>query len=80
MRILWELRDGPCTFRALQERCGGVSPTVLNQRIREFRETALVETGNDGGYQLTALGIELGEALAPLKAWADRWNRSLSEP
>jgi DNA-binding HxlR family transcriptional regulator len=79
MRILWELRTGPCTFRVLQARCGGVSPTVLNQRIREFRETALVETAEDGGYQLTALGAELGEAMAPLKVWADRWDRTLAD-
>lgn len=77
MRILWELREGPCTFRALQERCGGISPTVLNQRIRELRETALIEAQGETGYQLTSLGLELGEAMAPLKAWADRWSSSL---
>lgn len=78
MRILWELREGPCTFRALQERCGGISPTVLNQRIRELRQTALIEAGEDPGYQLTPLGQELGEVMAPLKAWADRWGRDLN--
>jgi len=78
MRILWELRDGPHTFRALQDRCGGISPTVLNQRIRELRETALIETPEDTGYQLTALGRELGEAMMPLKEWAERWSRNLN--
>lgn len=79
LRILWELRDGPCTFRVLQERCGGVSPTVLNRRIRELRDTALIEAGAEGGYQLTPLGRELGEALEPLKAWAGRWDRRLQD-
>jgi DNA-binding HxlR family transcriptional regulator len=75
LRILWELRDPPPTFRALQERCGGVSPTVLNQRLRELRETGLVETGDDSGYRTTELGRELVEALAPLNRWAERWQR-----
>ena len=77
LRILWELREGPCTFRHLQDRCGGPSPTVLNQRIRELRETALVEIGTEGGYQLTELGKELGEAFTPLKIWADHWDQAL---
>ena len=37
LRVIWELRDGRLTFRALQEACGGLSPTVLNQRVRELR-------------------------------------------
>ncbi len=38
LRVIWELREGRLTFRALQEACGGVSPTVLNERLRELRE------------------------------------------
>ena len=29
-RVIWELREGQPTFRALQERCGDPSPSVLN--------------------------------------------------
>ena len=43
LRVIWELRDGRLTFRALQEACGGLSPTVLNQRVRELRESGLLE-------------------------------------
>ena len=32
LRMLWELREGGLSFRALQERCDGVSPSVLNTR------------------------------------------------
>src|SRR5205085_8847862 len=32
LRVIWELREGAYTFRALQARCGDISPTVLNQR------------------------------------------------
>ena len=75
LRVLWELRDGPHAFRALQERCGGVSPTVLNARLAELREALLVETREGEGYLLTTGGCELLVALAPLQGWADGWAR-----
>ena len=37
LRVLWELRDGPVPFRALQQRCDGMSSSVLNQRLAELR-------------------------------------------
>src|SRR3546814_3237835 len=55
LRILWELRDEPLTFRALQEACGGLSPSVLNTRLAALRETAVIDTEADG-YTLTPLG------------------------
>lgn len=76
LRILWELRSGPHTFRALREACEDVSPTVLNTRLRELREANLIER-SDEGYTLTLQGGRLGEALAPLDAWSKRWERSL---
>jgi DNA-binding HxlR family transcriptional regulator len=74
MRAIWELRDGPLAFRALQERCGGVSSSVLNQRLAELREAGVVEMG-EGGYALTREGERLLEAYPPLDAWARRWAR-----
>jgi DNA-binding HxlR family transcriptional regulator len=74
LRILWVLRDGPLTFRAVRDACGGVSPTVLNTRLAELREAGLLES-TDEGYALTPIGRELGAALAPLKKWADRWAK-----
>ena len=76
LRILWELRGEPLTFRALQEACGGVSPSVLNQRLTDLRETSLVEAGGDG-YALTGLGRELLEQLTPLTVWAETWAKTL---
>ena len=71
LRVLWELRDGePCTFRALQERCGGLSSSVLSARLGEMREAGVVENAA-GGYRLTPAGAELGERLLPLNAWAN---------
>ena len=74
LRVIWELREGPLQFRALQERCAGMSSSVLNQRLHELRTAGIVELG-DGGYQLTEQGRALREAFAPLDAWAKRWGR-----
>ena len=71
--MLWELRGEPMSFRALQSACGDLSPTVLNQRLAELREAALVEAGA-AGYALAPLGRELIVAFEPLTAWALRWQ------
>ena len=41
LRVLWQLRDGPLTFRALREQCDAVSPSVLNTRLAEMRDAGL---------------------------------------
>lgn len=74
LRLLWELRDGALTFRQLQERCDGASPSVINTRIGELREVGIVVHEPGAGYTLTALGRSLLEALAPLNDWAQHWS------
>ncbi len=76
LRILWELRGAPLTFRALQEACDGLSPSVLNSRLADLRETALVDAGEDG-YALTTLGRELLTEFTALTEWAEKWAKSL---
>jgi DNA-binding HxlR family transcriptional regulator len=78
LRVLWELRNGPLTFRALQASCGDISPTVLNQRLAELRDAGLL-AADEEGYRLTALGDELTVAFEPLSRWAVRWWRYLSK-
>jgi DNA-binding HxlR family transcriptional regulator len=73
LRLLWELRDGPVGARALVERCGGVSTSVLYERLRELADASLVTQDEASAYALTEIGGELGAALAPLGAWAERW-------
>ena len=72
LRILWELREGPLAFRALQERCEGMSSSVLNQRLSELRSAGVVDLG-DRGYVLTDEGRLLLDAYEPLNQWAERW-------
>ena len=78
LRILWELRSGALTFRALQDACGGTSPTVLNKRLKELGENALIDSASDG-YALTPLGHELREGIMPLIQWSTHWARSLAK-
>jgi DNA-binding HxlR family transcriptional regulator len=77
LRVLWELRDGPAGFRELQQRCDGMSSSVLRQRLVELEDAGLVEHPPDGLNQLTSLGRDLGQAIDPLTTWATRWQRSL---
>lgn len=78
LRLLWELRrPEPLGFRALRGAMGGVSPTLLNQRLKELRVSRLVELG-PGGFRLGAAGRELLGLLLPLGRWADAWARGLA--
>ncbi len=76
LRIIWELRDQPLRFRGLREKCDDLSPTILNQRLRELREADIVALG-DQGYALTDRGRDLFAALAPLHRWAEHWSREV---
>lgn len=76
LRILWELKDDRLTFRQLQTRCEQVSPTLLNNRLKDLRELKLIDH-DDAGYGLTVLGTELGEQLSGLDAWSKKWARQI---
>ena len=71
LRLLWELRNGPLTFRALQT-ASDTNPGSLNTRLKELRHLRIVDHG-DAGYFLTAHGCSLMQALEPLQIWAHRW-------
>ncbi len=43
LRILWELRSGRLTSRALRTACDDASPTILQTRVAELREAGFVE-------------------------------------
>ncbi|MEB8340266.1 winged helix-turn-helix transcriptional regulator [Streptomyces endophyticus] len=74
LRVLWELRgDSPPTFRRLQQRCDGVSSSVLAGRLRELGQADLVEHAGEG-YLLTSQGRALLEHLVQLDAWASDWQ------
>jgi DNA-binding HxlR family transcriptional regulator len=80
LRILWELRDGlPQSFRALRVSTDDMSPSVLNDRLKELRAAGVVALA-DAGYGLTESGAELVKRLKPLNQWADRWLQEEAGP
>jgi len=74
LRIVWELREGALTSRALRTACDEASPTVLQARLDELREAGFIVLG-ESGYALTPLGRELLETFLPLHRFAERWSR-----
>jgi DNA-binding HxlR family transcriptional regulator len=75
LRVLWELREERLGFRALRERCDGMSSSVLRDRLSELVEARIVDTDADGRYGLTADGRGLLAAIEPLSRWAEAWGR-----
>lgn len=55
-----------------------MSPTVLNQRLRDLREAGVVVLEEPGGYALSQPGRELLQALLPLHQWAEKWHKKLA--
>jgi DNA-binding HxlR family transcriptional regulator len=76
LRVLWELRGDALTSRALRQRCGGLSPTVLSARTKELRDARLVVLEEPQGYALTPLGRELFERFVPLVEWSEHWAKT----
>jgi DNA-binding HxlR family transcriptional regulator len=75
LRVLWELREETLSFRGLRARCDAMSPSVLNERLRELREAGVVELLPEDGFCLTMEGGRLLDALASINTWADRWAK-----
>ena len=74
--VIWQLQNGPYTFRVLQEKCESVSPSILNRRIKELREADIVERTLNG-YQLTERGNVLVERIRPFGDWSRKWAKEV---
>jgi DNA-binding HxlR family transcriptional regulator len=72
--VLWELREEHLGFRALQDRCGGMSSSVLRDRLAELSGAGLLKTDDAGQYGLSPHGRSLLESLKPLSDWAEEWG------
>ena len=73
LRVLWELRGQPLTFRALQ--CGRGDESGVAQYAPQGVAAMHVVDHSAEGYLLTAQGRSLMTALEPVQAWADDWAR-----
>jgi DNA-binding HxlR family transcriptional regulator len=79
LRILWELRDGPLGFRALQKACDGMSSSVLASRLADLTGTGIVIIDDSGDYALSETGRRLRTAMRPLLDWSHEWAASLED-
>lgn len=76
--IIRELLNGRHRFNELQHGVGGISQSLLVQRLRGLEQVGVVERApNPGGrgweYHLTPSGAELQGVLERLAIWAQRW-------
>ncbi|OPY18984.1 winged helix-turn-helix transcriptional regulator [Syntrophus aciditrophicus] len=76
MGVVWQLQNGPYTFRELQEKCESISPTILNSRIKELRKADIAER-TIRGYQLTEHGHQLIELIRPFGEWSRKWAKEV---
>src|ERR1700739_4918556 len=62
LRMLGEVRDCPLGPRSLRGRCGGMSPSVLYDRLGELTDAGLIAQRDDQRYELSVTGQRLGTA------------------
>ena len=74
--VLWNLGGGPRSFRDLQALCGGISPSILNSRLKDLREADILERSPEG-YRLTARGRDLRQIVVPLGHWSAVWSEEV---
>ncbi|CAB4936860.1 MAG: transcriptional regulator [Actinobacteria bacterium] len=74
--VLGVLSGGPATFSELRRAVGGISDSVLSDRLSELATAGLVQRTVDEGppvgvtYALTATGSSLTPVLDQLAGWA----------
>lgn len=79
LRVVWELRSRKAlNFRDLASACEA-SPSVLNTRLRELRDSGFIDHAPLQGYLLTKRGNELLEHLLPAYKWAEVWAKDFAE-
>ncbi len=71
LRVIWELRGEPLSFRALRSACGNISPSVMQARLHQLRDLGLIEQIPGLGYRHTSAGQQLFRVIAPLDNWAE---------
>ena len=76
--LIWNLNEGPATFRQLQQRCEQISPSLLNTRLKELKLLALIKLSQQG-YELTDQGKSLFCIISPLGIWSEKWSDTLLE-
>jgi DNA-binding HxlR family transcriptional regulator len=74
--VLGNLREGPAGFRELSRSIGGISDSVLSDRLSDLAQAGLIARTVDEGpplavsYALTARGDALMPALEQISLWS----------
>ena len=74
-RIVYELAGGKRRFNDLSATVGGCNSRTLRDRLKDLEDLGIVRreivSANPPWveYELTARGLDLGRAMAPLAAW-----------
>lgn len=76
--ILRNLLLGSTTFTEIADGAPGLSRSLLTKRLRELARAGVVETtpnpvGRGSLYSLTEAGNDLGQVMAALGMWGERW-------
>ena len=74
LRVVWELRGGPLTARALRTRCDQAPPGSLQARLVDLRQAGFVEHRSGSGYALTDVGRAFLSAFMSLYFFAEEWK------
>lgn len=69
---VWEMRGPAQPFRTLTKRLGAADDR-LSQRLRQLRESGLIEVDEGGDYRLSSEGRRLLDVLERLSDFADGW-------
>jgi DNA-binding HxlR family transcriptional regulator len=72
--VVRDLLSGPKRFTDLMDRCAGITPKTLTQRLRELQDAGILTADRVAGrrevrYQLTAAGAALAPAVHALTWW-----------
>jgi DNA-binding HxlR family transcriptional regulator len=70
--IVRELLNGARRFNEVSRGLPGLSRALLARRLRQLQSAGLVVHADDGGYELTAAGRELGPVVFGLAEWGAR--------
>lgn len=82
--ILREMLQGASTFTEIAAGSPGISRTLLATRLRELQRAEVVYTspnpaGRGSRYHLTEAGKDLGDVMAALGTWGERWIELVPE-
>ncbi len=73
--LIWQLSHSAASFNELQRRCEDISPTLLNNRLKDLMALGFIEK-DANGYQLTTQAYELAIIIKPMAGWAKEWANS----